>query len=73
MSEKKKTKAKKIAKKKVAEKSPTSKVETKVSPQIKSASQIRKDFAEAAQGKDSATKARLKAQLRIDLAAAKAS
>ena len=54
------------------EKAPAPKAETKASPKPKTASEVRRDFAEAAQGKDNATKAKLKAQFRKDLAAAKA-
>ena len=53
-------------------KAPAPKAETKASPKPKTASEVRRDFAEAAQGKDNATKAKLKAQFRKDLAAAKA-
>ena len=53
-------------------KAPAPKAETKASPKPKTASEVRRDFAVAAQGKDNATKAKLKAQFRKDLAAAKA-
>ena len=60
------------AKKEAPKKAPAPKAETKASPKPKTASEVRRDFAEAAQGKDNATKAKLKAQFRKDLAAAKA-
>ena len=53
-------------------KEPTPKAETKAPSKPKTASEVRRDFAVAAQGKDNATKAKLKAQFRKDLAAAKA-
>jgi len=74
----KKVEAKKVEAKKEApkaeapKKAPAPKAETKASPKPKTASEVRRDFAEAAQGKDNATKAKLKAQFRKDLAAAKA-
>ena len=60
------------AKKEAPKKAPAPKAETKASPKPKTASEVRRDFAEAAQGKDNVTKAKLKAQFRKDLAAAKA-
>jgi len=53
-------------------KEPTPKAETKAPSKPKTASEVRRDFAVAAQGKDNATKAKLKAQFSKDLAAAKA-
>ena len=69
----KKEEAKKEAPKKEAPKKASApKAEAKAAPKPKTASEVRRDFAEAAQGKDNATKAKLKAQFRKDLAAAKA-
>ena len=69
----KKEEAKKIVpKKEEPKKEPTPKAETKAPSKPKTASEVRRDFAVAAQGKDNATKAKLKAQFRKDLAAAKA-
>lgn len=69
---KKETPVKDSPKKEAPKKAPAPKAETKASPKPKTASEIRRDFAVAAQGKDNATKAKLKAQFRKDLAAAKA-
>jgi hypothetical protein len=69
---KKATPVKASPKKEEPKKAPTPKAEAKASPKPKTASEVRRDFAEAAQGKDNATKAKLKAQFRKDLAAAKA-
>ena len=69
---KKETPVKASPKKEAPKKAPAPKAEAKAAPKPKTASEVRRDFAEAAQGKDNATKAKLKAQFRKDLAAAKA-
>ena len=63
---------KEAPKKEAPKKAPAPKAEAKAAPKPKTPSEVRRDFAEAAQGKDNATKAKLKAQFRKDLAAAKA-
>jgi hypothetical protein len=69
---KKETPVKASPKKEAPKKAPAPKAEAKAAPKPKTASEVRRDFAVAAQGKDNATKAKLKAQFRKDLAAAKA-
>ena len=52
-------------------KEPTPKAETKASPKLKTAGELFKAFSGAAARKDAATKAKLKAQLKKDLASLK--